>query len=261
VAPQEVLQAVQSLADQDFKEIVLTGIHLGAYGLDLLPPTDLLTLLREIEATDAFGRLRVGSVEPTEFSPEFVEFVAGSKTVCPHLHIPLQAGSDGVLSRMNRGYDTALFRDLVLSFVKAVPDICIGADVIAGFPTETDAEFDETCAFISSLPLAYLHVFPFSARPGTPAATMQPQIAPPVARERAARLRKISEEKMERYVAGFVGKELQVLVQKDQRGKRGLSCNYLTVSIAEGDAPYNTEVRVLVTGARGGELVGRVIPS
>ncbi|MBJ6723185.1 tRNA (N(6)-L-threonylcarbamoyladenosine(37)-C(2))-methylthiotransferase MtaB [Geomesophilobacter sediminis] len=257
VAPREALDAISSFAAKGFQEVVLTGIHLGAYGLDLTPPTNLLFLLEEADAVAAVPRLRVGSVEPTEIPPEFVEFLAGSRTVCPHLHIPLQSGSDGVLDRMNRGYTTALFRELVASLVAAVPDICLGADVIAGFPTETDAEFSEACDFIASLPLAYLHVFPYSARPGTPAATMTPQISPAVVRDRAAALRKISEKKMAEYCLRFVGRELQVLVQKENES--GLSRNYLTVRLLEGKAEYNTEVPVLITEARGGELFGKVV--
>ena len=176
VALQEALDGMATFAAKGFQEIVLTGIHLGAYGLDLAPPTDLLALIKKAEEQALVRRLRIGSVEPTEVSPELVRFMASSAITCPHLHLPLQSGSDGVLSRMNRGYDTKLFRDVVAALVAAMPDVCIGSDVIAGFPGESDAEFEETCLFIESLPLAYLHVFPFSQRPGTPAATMTPQI-------------------------------------------------------------------------------------
>ena len=259
VALQEALDGMAAFAAKGFQEIVLTGIHLGAYGLDLAPPTDLLGLMARAEEQAPVRRLRIGSVEPTEVSPELVRFMASSSMVCPHLHLPLQSGSDSVLARMNRGYDTGLFREVVESLFTAIPDVCIGSDVIAGFPAESDEEFEETYRFIESLPLAYLHVFPFSQRPGTPAATMTPQVHSRVIKERAERLRCLSERKKCDYAAGFVGRELQVLVQRDEGGRKGLSRNYLPVLIEGGsEALVNREVTVLVTGAKRGELVGRL---
>ena len=258
VSPQDALDGMASFAAKGFKEIVLTGIHLGGYGLDLTPPTDLLGLLVQAEERAVVSRLRIGSVEPTEVPQEMVRFMAQSRIVCPHLHLPLQSGSDGVLSRMNRGYTTALFGEVVQSLVRAIPDICIGSDVIAGFPGETEQEFEEAYSFIKGLPLAYLHVFPFSQRPGTPAATMKPQVHSRVIKERAEALRLLSESKKAAYAAGFVGRELQVLVQNDTGGRKGLSRNYLTVLIEEGEASVNTEVTVLITGSKGGELIGKV---
>ena len=259
VAPEEALEGMVSFAAKGFKEIVLTGIHLGGYGLDLTPPTDLLELLQRAEVRVPVHRLRIGSVEPTEVSPELVAFLAASKIVCPHLHLPLQSGSDGVLSRMNRGYDTDLFRGVAQSLVRAIPDICLGTDLIAGFPGESDAEFAETYRFIEELPLAYLHVFPFSPRPGTPAATMTPQLHSRVVKERAEALRLLSEQKKNAYAAGFVGRELQVLVQRDAGGRKGLSRNYLPVLIEGCDNLFNSEVTVLITEAKDGELVGRLV--
>lgn len=256
VAVQEALDGMAAFAAQGFQEIVLTGIHLGAYGLDLAPATDLFGLMQKAQDQGAVRRLRIGSVEPTEVSRQLIDFMARSPMVCPHLHLPLQSGSDSVLSRMNRGYDTALFREVVQSLASAMPEVCIGSDVIAGFPGESDREFDETYRFIDSLPLAYLHVFPFSQRPGTPAATMTPQVHPKAIKERAEALRVLSERKKSDYAAGFVGRELQVLVQK---GEKGLSRNYLTVLIEESKGLVNREVTVRVTGAKGGELTGRVL--
>jgi threonylcarbamoyladenosine tRNA methylthiotransferase MtaB len=256
VAVKEALDGMAAFAAQGFQEVVLTGIHLGAYGLDLAPPTDLLGLMEKAQEQGVVRRLRIGSVEPTEVSRPMIEFMARSHMVCPHLHLPLQSGSDSVLARMNRGYDTALFREVVQSLVSALPEVCIGSDVIAGFPGESDAEFEETYRFIESLPLAYLHVFPFSQRPGTPAATMTPQLNPRVIKERAEALRVLSEQKKTDYAAGFVGRELKVLVQK---GEKGLSRNYLTVLLEESQGLVNREVTVRVTGAKGGELLGRVL--
>ena len=258
VAPEEALDGMVSFAAKGFQEIVLTGIHLGGYGLDLTPPTDLLELLQRAEERVPVKRLRIGSVEPTEISPELVAFLATSHQVCPHLHLPLQSGSDGVLARMNRGYDTDLYRGVAQSLVQAIPEICLGTDVIAGFPGETEQEFAETYRFIEELPLAYLHVFPFSPRPGTPAATMTPQLHSRVVKERAEALRLLSEQKKAAYAAGFVGRELQVLVQRDAGGRKGLSRNYLPVLIEGCDNLFNREMTVLITGSKDGELVGKL---
>jgi len=257
VTPEEVLEGVASFTAKDFKEIVLTGIHLGAYGLDLTPATDLLALLRRIEASGLTSRVRVGSVEPTELSAEFIDYLAESRVICPHLHLPLQSGSDGVLSRMNRGYDTALYRSVVESLLRTVPDIYLGCDVIAGFPGESEEEFEEACRFIGSLPLASLHVFPYSSRPGTPAAAMK-QLPPQVIKERAETLRKISEAKLASYAARFVGRELAVLVQKDAGGRKGLARNYLPVTIEGSGSLQNSEVMATITGSKGGELFGAI---
>jgi threonylcarbamoyladenosine tRNA methylthiotransferase MtaB len=259
VAPQDALAGMASFTSKGFKEIVLTGIHLGGYGLDLTPPTDLLGFLTLAEEAGIVKRLRIGSVEPTEVSPELVRFIAASGMVCPHLHLPLQSGSDGVLSRMNRGYTTALYKSVVDALVRAVPDISIGTDLIAGFPAETDQEFAETYRFIEELPLAYLHVFPFSPRPGTPAATMKGQLHSKVVKERAEALRVLSDKKKNAYAEGFVGRELQVLVQKDADGRKGLSRNYLPVLIKGSGSLFNSEVTVLITGSLDGELVGELV--
>jgi len=251
VPPADVLAGIDAFAAQGFLEVVLTGIHLGCYGLDLTPPTSLLALLTVAEEARLVPRLRVGSVEPMEVSPEFIRFLAGSRTVCPHLHIPLQSGSGAVLARMNRHYSRDSFRAVVEKLVADVPGICIGCDVIAGFPGETDAEFAEGLGFIASLPVAYLHVFPFSPRPGTPAATMAGQVEPAVSRERAAVLRQLGEKKRLAFYRSFVGRELEVLVQeREGSGRlRGISRNYIPVQLAGGDELINSETVVKVVGA------------
>ncbi|UFS71290.1 tRNA (N(6)-L-threonylcarbamoyladenosine(37)-C(2))-methylthiotransferase MtaB [Geomonas sp. RF6] len=259
VAPERVLEGVAAFAAKGFREVVLSGIHLGAYGLDLSPATDLLALLKEIEKQGVIGRLRIGSVEPTEMTPELISFVTASPIVCQHLHIPLQSGSDAVLERMNRGYEKALFREVTESLAQSSPDICIGADVIAGFPGESDEEFEEGYTFLESLPLAYLHVFPFSSRPGTPAATMKPQVPAATIKERALRLRQLSDRKKESYYRSFLGRTVQVLIQKEQKGVRGLSRNYIPVQIEGVEPPQNSEVSVLVTRVQGDHLVGKVV--
>jgi len=162
-----VLQGVRDLAANGYREVVLTGIHLGAYGLDLNPAATLTDLVEAIDREQIVPRLRIGSVEPNEISAELLALMAHSRIICPHLHLPLQSGSDSVLRRMGRRYTTDFFRTLMHRISAALPQAFIGADVIAGFPGENDTEFEETLQLIIELPFSDLHVFPYSSRPGT----------------------------------------------------------------------------------------------
>jgi threonylcarbamoyladenosine tRNA methylthiotransferase MtaB len=202
-------------------------------------------------------------VEPTEISPELISFLAGAETVCPHLHIPLQSGSDQVLARMNRKYTTELFRAVGAELAAAIPGICLGCDVIAGFPGETEEEFAAGLRFIESLPIAYLHVFPFSPREGTPAATMSGQVPSHVIRARAEALRELGERKKRVYYREFLGRELRVLVQEGdgQEVLRGLARNYVPVTLAGDDTLIGSEVAVRVTEVTRESVRGEVIPA
>ena len=252
----EALDGIRSFAGKGFKEVVLTGIHLGGYGLDLTPRQSLLGLLTAVDEGELVPRLRVGSIEPTEITTPLVRFFATSEIICPHLHIPLQSGDDRVLERMNRRYNTSRFREVIEELAATIPDICIGCDVIAGFPGETDGEFETTYRLIDALPIAYLHVFPFSPRQGTPAATMPSQVPGGVIRERAAALRRLSERKKRAYHERFVGRELEVLVQERKEGGmvKGLSRNYIPVMLPGDDNLINSEISVRITGT-GKELL------
>ncbi len=261
VPPAEVLEGIKAFAGKGFKEVVLTGIHLGGYGLDLSPPSELLDLLSVIEERRLVRRLRIGSLEPTEITTPLIRFLAFSETVCPHLHIPLQSGNDAVLARMNRHYTAARFREVIAELTAARPDICLGCDIIAGFPGETEEEFKTSFDFVESLPIAYLHVFPFSPRPGTPAATMPGQVPNGMIHERAAALRRLSERKRRAYHEKFIGSELKVLVQ-EQKGEgmmKGLSDNYIPVMLPGDDSLTNEEVIVRITAAGKGVLCGESV--
>lgn len=244
----DALAGIGAFTKKGFKEVVLTGIHLSGYGRDLSPPATLLNLVAAAEERMLTPRLRLGSVEPTEISDELVAFLAASHIVCPHLHIPLQGGDDHVLQRMNRGYSTLDFHTLIEKLVTAIPDLCIGLDVIAGFPGETEREFENGYHFVASLPVAYLHVFPFSPRPGTPAAVMKDQLHAGVIKERAQAFRRLSDQKKKTYYGKFLQKELQVLVQGRERDGllKGLSRNYIPVTLEGDEALLNSEVRVRV---------------
>jgi len=257
----QVIEQVKSLVTQRFHEIVLTGIHIGGYGLDFSPPDSLLSLLRRIETETDLLRLRLGSIEPNEIHPELIEAIAASRIICPHLHIPLQSGDNVVLKRMNRHYTGDDFRQLVAAIVAAIPDISLGLDLITGFPGETDAEFNNTLALVESLPISSLHVFPFSKREGTPAATMPKQIPQHIARERAALLRALSDQRQQEYALSFVGKTVEVIVEHSRQNaiQKGMTRHYLPVSfqgtgIQAGDL---VQLEVERFGANG--LVGRLL--
>ncbi len=260
VEPGEILGQVRTLADSGYPEVVLTGIHIGGYGVDLSPPTSLLDLVRRIELETDLPRLRLGSVEPTEIPDPLIEQVAGSSVLCHHFHIPLQAGSDEVLRRMNRHYDTRFFRELVERIHDRIPDAAIGLDLITGFPGESEAEFAETLRLIESLPVSHLHVFPFSRRPGTPAASMPDQLPGDLIKARAAQLRELGEKKLHQFAGRFIGTVLDLVVEggRDQGYCRGLSRNYLSVRFPGDEALQGQRVAVKISGWSEGLLTGEL---
>lgn len=230
VALADVVAQVSHLAAAGYPEVVLTGIHIGNYGQDLQPQLSLLELLKAIEASAFTGRLRLGSIEPTEISAELLDYVAGADWICPHFHIPLQSGDDVILQQMNRHYTTGFFRDLLTDIRRRQPEGAIGLDIITGFPGETEAQFKATCRLLEQLPFTHLHVFPFSRRPGTPAAALPDQLPGPVIKQRATLLRQLGEQKLSQFAEGFVGQTLEVVFEGGAgQLRKGLSANYLVV--------------------------------
>lgn len=250
------------LSRQGFQEVVLTGIHLGTYGQDLTPPITLLDLLRALEGEQFNFRLRLSSIEPAEFTPELIRFLAASPRICPHLHIPLQSGDDGILQEMNRNYSSSFFEDLVRRLVRSIPGVTIGVDVIGGFPGEDEQAFGNTMQLIESLPLAYLHVFPFSRRKGTPAFSSPGQVPSRVIKDRCRALRELGWRKKSLYHTSFLGRTLQVLVEskrdRDTGMLKGYSQNYIPVLIPGGEEWMNHRVDVEVTELRDGRVLGKI---
>jgi threonylcarbamoyladenosine tRNA methylthiotransferase MtaB len=253
----------RALASQGFKEIVLTGIHLGTYGEDLVPPHSLGQLLQGLERESQDMRVRLSSVEPGEFHSPLIHFLATSKKVCPHLHIPLQSGDDGILQRMNRNYSRAFFMELVHRLVQAIPDLSIGLDVISGFPGEDEKAFQNTVDLIEKLPLAYLHVFPFSARKGTPAGSFARQVPSQVTKARCQILRELGAKKRKIFYGLFLGRKVKVLVESKKDTESGMlkgySQNYIPVLIPAGDEHINQELEVEVTEIRGEKVFGKIL--
>jgi threonylcarbamoyladenosine tRNA methylthiotransferase MtaB len=260
--PAEVERGIASLVREGYHEVVLTGIHLGAYGRDLIPTTDLTAMVRRIAETEPVERLRLSSIEPREVTNELLSLIGSSGVVCRHLHIPLQSGDDGILNAMNRDYDAVFFRDLVQKIHDVDPDIAVGIDIIAGFPGETETAFANTLRLVEGLSVAYLHVFPYSRRPGTPAAAMPDQVSETDKKRRAEWLRRIGVAKRQAFAERSIGKPLAVLIEgkidKSTGFFVGFSDNYIPIA-CRGVAETNRIVRVLPGSFRNGRLIGEVI--
>ena len=261
----EVLQHSTVLAQSGYREIVLTGIHLGAYGSDLNPPVTLFDLLKSLTADKNLStmRIRLSSVEPQEFSDELIAFLSRTEKVCPHLHIPLQSGDEAVLKKMNRNYTPSFFKALIEKLLSAIPAVNVGIDVIAGFPGESEAQFQNTRCFIQDLPIGYLHVFPYSRRPGTPAAAWSDQVPEKIKKERTALLREESLKKRARFYSSFLQQKLQVLIEAKRDRSNGLlkgfSRNYIPVLVAGGDELMGKEITVRVIEVRESEVYGEQV--
>ena len=258
----EVEEGIATLAKRGYREVVLTGIHLGAYGRDLIPTTSLTAIVRRISDAHLVERLRLSSIEPREVNDELLLLIGAFGVICRHLHIPLQSGDDGILAAMNRNYDAAFFRDLIQKIHAAVPDIAVGIDVIVGFPGETESAFTNTLRLVEGLPVSYLHVFPYSKRPGTPAAAMPDQVPDTEKKRRAERMRDVGIAKRRAFAERFIGTPLTVLIEERKDASTGFSVgfsdNYIPIA-CRGDAETNRIVRVLPRSFRNGRLIGDVI--
>jgi threonylcarbamoyladenosine tRNA methylthiotransferase MtaB len=264
--PDEVLRRIGALSDAGYREIVFTGVNTGDYGKDLAPSLRLHDLLERALRVPGLGRLRLNSLEPRTVTRETIDLLAaGGGRLARHLQMPLQSGCDAVLQRMRRNYRTADYARVASRLRAAVPDLGLGADVIVGFPGETDAEFETTCRFIEASELDYLHVFSYSPRPGTPAGERPDAVPPPVVRERSARLRALARALSLRFRRSFVGRDLPVLVLREVRpdGRlRALSDNYIDVGLDAGGRTtgdlFNRMLAARVTEATDGDTLARV---
>jgi threonylcarbamoyladenosine tRNA methylthiotransferase MtaB len=250
----DVVREVARAASAGFREIALTGVHLGSYGRDLRPESSLLTLLRALCDTPDDVTFRVSSLEPMDCTPAIVDLAASSGgRVAPHFHLPLQHASDRMLALMRRPYTLDAYRRLTETIAGRLPHASIGTDLIAGFPGERAEDFDAFEAFLPSAPLSHLHVFPYSDRPGTEASSFKEKVAGPVIRERGARLREIGGQLSSRFTEAQVGTIRPGLTLED--GSLVVTDNYLKVRIPAG-LKRNERVRVRVTGAGNGVVVG-----
>lgn len=246
--PQDLaLQQAQQLVQAGHREIVLSGIHIGAYGSDFGAEEHALSqLIEQISALPGLLRLRLGSIEPQQFSRSLKQVIAENEKVCPHLHIPLQAGADSTLAAMGRHYDTAFYADLLAELRSLRPGIAITSDVMTGYPGESEQDFRQSADFCAQCGFAGLHVFPYSRRKGTPAADYPHQVLQSVKAARAAELSRISKQSAAEYAAQFVGKQLCLLVEQQveiagQKYLCGHSENYLPLLLEDDGA--SSEIR------------------
>ncbi len=278
----QIIREVNTLVESGYREVVISGINLGRWGRDLpvslpvgsqlsalstrqrLTTNDqrLTSLIRAILSETALERLRISSVEPMDWSDELISLVASSPRIAKHAHVPMQSGSDAVLRRMHRKYRPWHYREKIETIRAAMPTAAIGADVMVGFPGETDAEFEATRRMIEELPFTYLHVFTYSARPGTPAASMANQVPVHVARERNRILRELAAEKKLPFTRGFVGKTLEAITLNaighdgNDEFTEALTDNYLKLRLRGRHHP-NRWLAARIDDVVDGALVGR----
>jgi threonylcarbamoyladenosine tRNA methylthiotransferase MtaB len=254
---ESIISEIENLIRNDFKEVVLTGVHVGKYNKS---GTNLSQLTEQILNKTKIKRIRFSSIQPKELNPQLLDLIKSEKRICRHLHIPLQSGNDQILSAMKRNYTTNYYKDLVEKLKNEIPDICIGADVIVGFPGEKEEDFKITCEFIESIPLSYLHIFSYSDRERTTSYTLPDKVDPKIIHKRSEILHKTGKNKWEVFLNSFVGKELQVLVEKKRDKKTGkligLSDNYIRVLLNENDTWVNQILTIKVSRREGKFLLG-----
>ena len=257
----EVVHEVDALVTSGFREIVLSGINLGRWGRELAPRTNFAAMLRMILERTAIEKLRISSVEPMDWSNELIELVASSPRICKHAHVPLQSGSDKILRKMHRKYRPWHYADRIERIRSTMPDAAIGADVMVGFPGESDDDFEQTRAFIERLPFTYLHVFTYSSRPGTPSAAMPDQVPVQVARQRNRVLRELAAQKKRAFMESFVGREVEAitLTHFDGEYTEALTDNYLKLHM-RGEHAANQPMRAMVEDVRHEAIIGSIPP-
>lgn len=260
---EDILKEASKLLNNSFKEIVLTGIHTGAYGKDIHGDTNLASLVREISLLKGLARLRISSLEPQDVDDKLIDIMSSSPVLCRHLHLPLQSGDDQVLERMKRRYDTRYYRNLVQSIRSKIPGIAITTDIIVGFPGETDAFFDNSLRFVHEMDFADLHVFKYSPRRGTAAASFKGQVEPSIKEYRSKQLIELGNKLRHNYLLKNIGKKNTVLVEqpwkKNNHLYEGLTDNYINMVF-----PAKPEMRgslLEVIGERVGDgfMHGRII--
>ena len=241
LAPDSVIEEIRKMVSSGFREIILSGINLGSYGRDLSPRVEFADLLVRVLEVTSLQRLRISSIEPFDVTKDLIDLFASSDRIAQHFHMPLQSGSDRILAAMHRWYRAEHYARRVQLIREYLPHAAIGADVIAGFPGESSADHAATLAFIESLPFTYLHVFSYSSRPGTKAATLCEQVDSPTIKNRARELRALAERKAAAFRNSQIGRTARVLTlhrnetHRNEKGQEGftpaLSSNYLRVRV------------------------------
>jgi threonylcarbamoyladenosine tRNA methylthiotransferase MtaB len=256
--PEKVLEQIRQLGDAGYQEVVLSGINLGGYGRDLDRSINFPGMVERILRETSIARIRISSIEPMDVSPALIRLVAGEPRMAQHFHVPLQSGCDRILRLMNRRYWTKQYAERMLAIHEQIPNAAMGADIMVGFPGETDKDHATSLNFIESIPYTYLHIFPFSARPGTAASTAGGQVNGRIARERSQEIRAVINAKREAFHARQVGKRLPALTldEMDEGARVALTTNYLQVSLPGLEIPPNRLINVSVGRVCSGKLFG-----
>ena len=252
-------EQTRQLREEGYREVVITGIEISSWGQDLRDGTSLIDLLEAVSREAGDMRLRLGSLEPRTITEDFCRRAAALPNLCPHFHLSMQSGCDATLKRMNRKYDTKQYKESVELLNVYFDRPAITTDLIVGFPGETEEEFAATLDFIRACGFAEMHIFPYSIRPGTPAAAME-QVPKAVKEDRAARAAVVAEELHQRYLAGCVGKIYPVLYEQPYDGRyHGHAPNYMTVAVS-GEDLHNKVIPTRITGVEGELLTGELLP-
>lgn len=254
-----ILEKAKTLAQLGYKEIVLSGVNVGDYGRKI--GTNLFELVKELEKIDGIERIRISSIEPNLLTEEMIDYFISSEKICNHFHIPLQSGSDEILRKMRRRYNSELYRRRIEYIKSKDPDACIGADVIVGFPGESEKHFETTYNFISDLPISYLHVFTYSERPNTDAVNLPDKVPIEERHKRSEMLRNLGLRKKMAFYRQMVGKEFDVLWESEVKdGKMfGFTRNYVKVGVPYNPSLVNKIVPVKVVGVENLVAIGEII--
>jgi threonylcarbamoyladenosine tRNA methylthiotransferase MtaB len=254
-----ILEKAKTLAQLGYKEIVLSGVNVGDYGRKI--GTNLFELVKELEKIDGIERIRISSIEPNLLTEEMIDYFISSEKICNHFHIPLQSGSDEILRKMRRRYNSELYRRRIEYIKSKDPDACIGADVIVGFPGESEKHFETTYNFISDLPISYLHVFTYSERPNTDAVNLPGKVPIEERHKRSEMLRNLGLRKKMAFYRQMVGKEFDVLWESEVKdGKMfGFTRNYVKVGVPYNPSLVNKIVPVKVVGVENLVAIGEIV--
>lgn len=250
----DILNRMEKLADAGYKEIVLTGVHIASYGRDI--GSSFFELLKSIENEKIVNRVRLTSLDPADAGEDLIEFIASAETICPQFHIALQSGDGDVLRRMRRRYAPERFLTLTNLIRERIPDAAIGSDIMVGFPGETEEEFQSTYDIAEESPLTYFHVFPYSKRRSTPAASMAGQVHPDKIKARSALLRELGSKKKAAFYRSFIGRTFPILVEK---GGKGTTPNYIPVRLPDECFNVGDEIEVTITGVAREEALASCI--
>ena len=258
--PESIINEITQIANAGIKEVVITGIHIASYGKDFRNNYKLIDLLEEINKIEGIKRIRLGSIEPTLITEEFVNRLSKLEKICDHFHLSLQSGCDATLERMNRKYTTEEFEKVVVLLRKYYKNVALTTDIIVGFPEETNEEFVQTYNYLNKIDFYKMHIFKYSPRKGTKAALMKNQVPGDIKEERSKKLIELSDKKQKEHNEKYIGQKLEVLFEEREKEYiKGHTTNYIVVKTKTDKQIENTIQTVKITGEENLELIGEHI--